>query len=620
MPPKQTAPPPPGAGAGRAPPSRGIVPSRGAAFSAGIGRGAGIPPTLGGSSGGGGGSAPVPRPIAAPHFVPIRPRRPPAASSPAPASVVAGSSSAAAPSPGSANASAATGSRGGRGGRGGGGGAGGGGGGRGGRGGGRGGGAAGAPSGPRAPIEMTASGPFALGTGATRAVRNKTATAAPILTNARSQASSSATAQDGAPGSISNAIVPGAGAGASSKATSGAAPPDPAGSSAVKRDTKVFDIESAPFSQDGLRIIDIQDVPLLDERAPAVIPRYTVAKNTRRKAGKRAVKGEDAMAADEDDTAVEAEDEMVDMSESDHEEEEPDDLAGFFMQVDGGPSPENRLYQFQIPRPFPRFIVDPNYAPPQPTVKAEPEAETLPDTMDTSADLAADEGAATEDAKPSTSSKSGLIIPNRGAASSVPAAPSLKPKRSVSFAADTVGGPGSARDGDDDVEIKGSKLGGEENLWRGNPEGQIGEITIWKDGSVKLHMGSIVMNLSAALQHTFLQHVMALDDVNHKAYTLGELQQKFIATPDIDYTLADYEQLVREEDAEEERLRVEEERRKREAERVAAEAAARRKERAASGSVAGSGSGSSAAGADGGRGASGGGDAAGKRAAGKRKA
>ncbi|KAK0541121.1 hypothetical protein OC835_000331 [Tilletia horrida] len=660
MPPKSTSSAGPGSGSGsgssapsgsgsgsgsaprplQAPPSRGLVPSRGAAFSAGIGRGApGMAPP------GAGAGAGVPRP-AMPHFVPKRISKPSASPSPAPSAPTASASSSISSAPSAGPSS-------GRGGRGGGGGSGGAGGprggGRGGRGGGRGGGAGG--GGPRAPVEMTASGPFALGTGAIRAQR-KAVSVGPIFAPNRAGAANASSGTVG--GSSGNTITPGAGpsssgsgpsgASGSKAAASGAAGSAPSsGSGAKTGSVPVIDIDSMPFSTDGLRIIEMQDVPLLDERAPAVIPRYDTRKanrTTRKPKKKEAVKAEDGM--DEDADAEEGEDEVVDLSESDHEEEGPDDLAADFIPMEGRPSPENRLYLFQIPRPFPTFVKDPNYVPPkpEPQVKAEPGTEDVallsgegksedPSREDDGSkpEPMSEDGAESDGKKPARTS---IVIPVRGEGSSaiVPGASSssssgaggggggggasaeagpssasntLKPKRSVSFAPDTVGGPGAARDGrsplvddDDDVEVKGG--GSRENkLWRGNPEGQIGEITVWRDGSVKLHFGDVVMDLSAALQHTFLQQIMALDDVAGKAYTLGEVHRKFIATPDIDYALADYEELRREEDEEEVRLRAEEEARAAEAERVAAEAAQRRRERAAAGSSAAAAAKSSAA-------------------------
>ncbi|CAD6952285.1 unnamed protein product [Tilletia controversa] len=571
------------------PPSRGIVPSRGAAFAAGIGRGASRPP--------------------GPHFVPKRPQpqrvaSPAAALSPAPTSAAASSSqpsnasaSASGTGPSSSTAAARTGAdRGGRGG-----------GGRGARGrGGRGGGrgeAGAAGGGPRAPVEMTASGPFALGTGALRTLRNKPAVVAPILAPAIARPPTiggDAGGNDSKNGSSSaSASTPASG-------STSASAPGPSGSSAKYNSSPVIDLDAPQYSSDGLRIIHMQDVPLLDERAPAVIPRFdTRTRNRVAKAKKptAAVKKEEDM--DEDDgltppPEVEEDDAVVDLDESDHEVEEPDQLASDFVHVDGGISPENRLLQFQIPRPFPSFVQDPTYVPPkpEPEVKAEPNPEA--DAENALNGTSAGKGREEDGAKPAGLGST-MIIPNRGETSSIgapdPTAPSgtsapSKPRRNVSFAPDTVGGPGSARDNriDVDADEDSKKVFTDDRLWNGSPEGQIGELTIWRDGSVKLHFGNIVMNVSAALQHTFLQQVMALDDVSGKAYTLGEVQRKYIATPDIDYSLDDYEQLRREEDEADEKLRIEKEREQAERDRIAAEAAQRRKERAASGASAASGS------------------------------
>ncbi|KAK0542976.1 hypothetical protein OC846_006345, partial [Tilletia horrida] len=526
MPPKQTTPAAP-AGSGSAaavpparPPARGIAPSRGAAFLAGVGRGI-IPPSQPHQAGSATPPTTANRP-AGPHFAPKRIVRAAPSPSPGPSSAGAAGTPPPPQPPGAApNVAIPTGPSGrgraaGRGTRGGAA--------RGGRGGAA---RGGAPTmgGSRPPIEMTASGPFALGTGAIRA-QKKVTSVAPILNPSGSRSGAGASSAGGPP------IIGGStGASTSASAQSGTGPKDASTTTTTSAsasdgpnfaeflpdDAVPMHINTVRYSSEGLQIIDMQDVPHMDERAPAAIPRRDVLKTQKkRRPRKPAVKLEtNGFDQNGDDADAQEEEDAMDLSESDHDEEEPDDLAADFMPVNGI-SPEDRLYLLQIPRPFPSFVIDPNYVPPaaKPVVKPEPGTEGA---ALASGDLMEGVQVSTSSAVPQPDPDTkitpgqGIQIPVRGEFSSSSAASAVeqssataqadgssstsssKPRRSVSFAPDTVGGPGSARDGlvilDDDDDVKSG-----DKLWRGNPEGQVGEVLIWRDGSVKLLLGDIVMN------------------------------------------------------------------------------------------------------------------------------
>lgn len=131
------------------------------------------------------------------------------------------------------------------------------------------------------------------------------------------------------------------------------------------------------------------------------------------------------------------------------------------------------------------------------------------------------------------------------------AGPSSAPKRrSVAFADDTLGGGGAAgsspgpsikREGGlkDDPDAD-SKLGaGARSRKAMGPEGQIGRLDVFRDGRVNFKFGDLVMELTGGSQSTFLQQVMILDAESKKATTLGELHRKFVVSPEVESMLAD---------------------------------------------------------------------------------
>ncbi|KAK0520424.1 hypothetical protein OC835_007209 [Tilletia horrida] len=136
-----------------------------------------------------------------------------------------------------------------------------------------------------------------------------------------------------------------------------------------------------------------------------------------------------------------------DRSSSEASDAEAEDLRSTFLQVEGEPSPEDRLFTVQFPKPFPPFA-RPDGQPPAPR----------------------------------------------------------------------------------------------EPTWRGNPEGQIGELLILSDGSVKLATNDgPVFDIEGAIPHSDLQQIMALDGGARKAYVMGEVNRRFLASLDLDHALADIE-------------------------------------------------------------------------------
>lgn len=127
-------------------------------------------------------------------------------------------------------------------------------------------------------------------------------------------------------------------------------------------------------------------------------------------------------------------------------------------------SPENQLYLFQFPRLFPKF----KYPPSDDKEAVKPEAEA--------------------------------------SASGSEGSPG-KPRRSVAFAPDTAGGGGATGSqsglnaeasptGAAKVKKDPDATGKEEAQTREGPEGQIGQLKVYRDGRVNFHFGDVVMEVS----------------------------------------------------------------------------------------------------------------------------
>lgn len=267
-----------------------------------------------------------------------------------------------------------------------------------------------------------------------------------------------------------------------------------------KADRKEREEYSDP-EEDGVEIIDMEEVSRLDSMAPTFIPRMK-GKEKKKKKTEKATKvkaeipaiREDRMVVEDADIELEEEEkeeivenaDALDLSASE-DEEIMDDLLGDFIGDEDGTNPENRLYLFQFPPLFPEF----------------------------------------------KASKS---------------AQKVVKKRSVAFAEDTVGGGGAAgASPNSSTEDKVKSEAGEETstskvLEKGrsnHPEGQIGRLDVYRDGRVNFRFNDIVMELTGGSQSSFLQQVMILDGEQHKATTLGELHRKFVVSPEIESMLND---------------------------------------------------------------------------------
>ncbi|KAH0836644.1 RNA polymerase III RPC4-domain-containing protein [Lanmaoa asiatica] len=183
----------------------------------------------------------------------------------------------------------------------------------------------------------------------------------------------------------------------------------------------------------------------------------------------------------------------LNLSESEEEEELEDLVEDFVIQtnmVEDGTRQE-RLYFFQFPEPFPTFV------------------STSAPTPESSREMDVN----TSDQGPSTL------------------------KRKVSFAADTKP-PASASE----PTIPATQVGSEASKETPKVDGVIGHIEVYRSGTVKMRLGNgIVLNVSEATQPSFLQQAVHLDMENKQLHVLGEVNKRFVVSPDLDALLTSME-------------------------------------------------------------------------------
>ncbi|KAF9517798.1 hypothetical protein BS47DRAFT_1325929 [Hydnum rufescens UP504] len=275
----------------------------------------------------------------------------------------------------------------------------------------------------------------------------------------------------------------------------------------------------------NMEIVDLNDVKALDWMAPDTLRRIKAA-DRNAKGGKMKmnkieepiVKAEkdymDTGLLDSADVGTKAEKDLanaLDLSESE-EEEVLEDVVEDFIRRSQPPSQtdnfeanqelsqDNRLYFFQFPSPFPTFGFPPNSAP------SERQGGSLAVPIDLE----------------NSSSPSPATTEREHPRKSVSFAPETKPPAPVSETLPKV----------------------EEPL-----DGVIGRLEIYKSGAVKMRLGEgIVLDVTAATQPSFLQHIVCLDTQageegkTKKTMTvLGEVNRRFIVSPDVDVLLEQVE-------------------------------------------------------------------------------
>jgi DNA-directed RNA polymerase III subunit RPC4 len=71
-------------------------------------------------------------------------------------------------------------------------------------------------------------------------------------------------------------------------------------------------------------------------------------------------------------------------------------------------------------------------------------------------------------------------------------------------------------------------------------DGVIGQLEVHRSGAVKMRLGDgIVLDVTAATQSSFLQHAVHVDLAKKRLCVLGEVNKRFVVSPDVDMLLAD---------------------------------------------------------------------------------
>ena len=74
-------------------------------------------------------------------------------------------------------------------------------------------------------------------------------------------------------------------------------------------------------------------------------------------------------------------------------------------------------------------------------------------------------------------------------------------------------------------------------------DGTIGHLEVYRSGAVKIRLANgIVLDVAAATQPSFLQQAVAVDMKEKKLSVLGEVNKRFVVSPDVDGLLAAMEQ------------------------------------------------------------------------------
>ncbi|KIP10042.1 hypothetical protein PHLGIDRAFT_85772 [Phlebiopsis gigantea 11061_1 CR5-6] len=171
----------------------------------------------------------------------------------------------------------------------------------------------------------------------------------------------------------------------------------------------------------------------------------------------------------------------VDLSDSEEEEEMEDIMDDFAISLDaetGESSLQERLYFFQFPDPLPEFI-----------------------------------------AKASSNAK-GKGVDRSGSAQDG--------TKTVTFA----DGTKPAAPGTEGDQVAVEKL-----------DGVIGQLEVYQSGAVKMRLSNgILLDVNAATQTSFLQHAVYLNPEDKKLCVLGQVNRRFVVSPDIDTLLAAMEQ------------------------------------------------------------------------------
>ncbi|PAV19955.1 hypothetical protein PNOK_0488900 [Pyrrhoderma noxium] len=441
-----------------------------------------------------------------------------------------------------------------------------------GRGEGRGGGGAGSKASSRAPPqEMVASGPFALGPAMGGKSGGWSGSGGGLGGGGRST-----------PRSNFSPIVPMGGPGGRSSTSLGAGLTSSEAPSLFKRevrdgqedgdegeggdgDVKMKTEDAYSDPEDGVEIIDIDDVRRMDWMAPESLAkeRNGDKKRKKNKNKNKKVKGEVGDERDKGKVKVEPEEidistpevpdqvdaaNALDLSESEEEEELEDIINDFTLQEEEMVDTDlnvrqEKLYFFQFPEPFPTFYAP---TPPPPPPPASTQTQIQIQSMDVDGD----------ETTPG-------LGPDKANKKTVSFAPDVKASSSASVSGSGIGtGTVSpAEEGKKDEEAEAPL------------DGIIGQLEIHRSGAVRMRLeNGILLDVTAATQPSFLQHAIYIniDNTNTNAENgnnnekrmcvLGEVNRRFNVSPNVDALLealerADLEEEVRAQAKKEEEAR-----------------------------------------------------------------
>ncbi|KAG6861340.1 hypothetical protein C0995_001319 [Termitomyces sp. Mi166 len=306
-------------------------------------------------------------------------------------------------------------------------------------------------------VEMTASGPFAMGpalaghTATRRAMPRSNFT--PVLTS-------------GSAPSLGSSLV------------RGAAP-------TLKREGKARNVKEEDDAEvysdpdEGVEIIDMEDVRNMDWMAPESLRKENQQKKVKKEEGSRSVGV--GLITNEGNTADVDHSNALDLSDSDEEEELEDIIEHFAATANAEQDTdlrEERLYLFQFPSPFPTFV--------------------SPD-----ADLSS--------------------VP----VEDVSMADGTTGKK-VAFASTVKSEAGASKASPAEAETVQPKV-----------DGVIGRLEVYRSGTVKMRLANdIVLDVTAATQPSFLQQAVCLDRERKRLVVLGEVNKRFSVSPNVDTLLS----------------------------------------------------------------------------------
>ncbi|KAI6112688.1 RNA polymerase III RPC4-domain-containing protein [Pisolithus sp. B1] len=247
---------------------------------------------------------------------------------------------------------------------------------------------------------------------------------------------------------------------------------------------------------EGVQIVDMEDVGGLDWMAPE-----TLRNERRDRQKKKLVKTEieeplistssKGKAPEREIMKHEGTADSLEQSESEEEAEIEDLIADFAFQADIGQEEDvrqERLYLFQFPEPFFTFV------------KSTAPHSATPMDVDT---------------------PDSRILETK--------------QRKVSFAADVkppapITASSSAATADDDPSAQ-----------KDSPkvDGIIGQLEVYRSGAVKMRLGNdILLNVSEATQASFLQQAVHLEMENKRLHVIGEINKRYVVSPDLDALLS----------------------------------------------------------------------------------